>query len=338
MDSLTHIAIGACMGDLFLGKKIGKKAMLYGAVAASLPDIDVVASLWLNPAADLLAHRGFTHSLLFALLVMAGFTGYFRKRHALDDISVKYWLLFLGTAIGSHLFLDAFNAYGIGLFEPFSHYRISGNTIFVADPFFSLWPVVSALALLVLGKKNVQRKKWASFGLIFCSAYLLYCGFNKFRIDDHARYALIHQGIHYNRYITTPTPFNNLLWYVIAETEDGFYTGYRSVLDKTDSVDFHYFPKNRNLLASVSASEDLHDLIRFSQGYYTVDSSGQGLIFNDLRFGQMMGWQYPSAGFVFHFYLQRPDQNRFVVQRGRFADWNKKSVSFFIKRMKGNGP
>jgi hypothetical protein len=40
MDSITHIAVGACIGEVFAGKKIGKKAMWLGAAANSLPDID----------------------------------------------------------------------------------------------------------------------------------------------------------------------------------------------------------------------------------------------------------------------------------------------------------
>jgi inner membrane protein len=335
MDSLTHIAIGACIGDLMLGKKIGKKAMFYGAVVASLPDIDFLASFWLNPSSDLLAHRGFTHSFLFAIVVIAGFTFVLKKRHIASHVSVKNWLLFLSAAIGSHLFLDSFNAYGIGLFEPFSHYRFSGNTIFVADPFFSLWPGVAALTLLLLKKTSSKRRRWAIFGLISCSTYLLYCLINKFTTDNHTRYALMHQGIHYNHYITTPTPFNNWLWYLVAETDEGFYIGYRSVLDKSDSVEFHYFKKNAAFLEPLSSNPALKDLIRFSKGYFTVDSSKLGMVFNDLRFGQMMGWQYPSAGFVFHFYLQHPDANQLVVQRGRFANWNRQSISFFIKRMMG---
>lgn len=335
MDSLTHIALGACIGDLLLGNKIGKKAMIYGAVIASLPDIDFVASFWLSPAADLLAHRGFTHSILFAALVVAGFAWYFRKRHAVDGISVKDWLLFLSVSIGSHLFLDSFNAYGIGLFEPFSQIRISWNTIFVVDPFFSVWPGIAALALLSIKKTNTRRKGWAAFGLISCSIYLFYCLFNKSTTDYHTRYALMHQGIHYHRYITTPTPFNNWLWYLIAETDEGFYIGYRSVFDQSDSVKFQYFKKNAGFLSSLPMSRDLKDLIRFSEGYFTVDSSQQGLVFNDLRFGQMMGWQYPSSGFVFHFFLEHPDSNSMVVQRGRFAHWNQESFAFFIKRIRG---
>jgi inner membrane protein len=336
MDSLTHIAIGACIGDLFLGNKIGKKAMVYGAIFASLPDIDFVASFWLSPAADLLAHRGITHSFLFAFLVIAGFAWYFRKRHAVDHISIKKWLVFLSVAIGSHLFLDSFNAYGIGLFEPFSQYRVSWNTIFVADPFFSVWPGIAAIVLLSIKKINPKRKGWAAFGLVCCSVYLVYCLFNKFTTDNHTRYALMHQGIHYQRYLVTPTPFNNWLWYLIAETDEGFYIGYRSVFDQSDSVKFRYFKKNSIFLTTLPVSLELRDLVRFSQGYFTVDSSQQGLVFNDLRFGQMMGWQNPSAGFVFHFYLQHPQANSLLVQRGRFAYWNKESLSFFIRRIRGN--
>ncbi|HLP38350.1 metal-dependent hydrolase, partial [Lacibacter sp.] len=67
MDSITHIALGACIGEAFFEKGFGKKAMLWGALAQSIPDIDFVASFWMGTADDLLAHRGFTHSLLFAV-------------------------------------------------------------------------------------------------------------------------------------------------------------------------------------------------------------------------------------------------------------------------------
>ena len=52
MDSLTHIVLGAAIGELMAGRKLGKKALLIGAIANSLPDIDFVASFWLDPARD----------------------------------------------------------------------------------------------------------------------------------------------------------------------------------------------------------------------------------------------------------------------------------------------
>ena len=243
MDSLTHIAIGACIGDLFLGKKIGKKAMLYGAIAASLPDIDFIASFWLNSADDLMAHRGFTHSFLFGFLFILALAFLFRHRHRVENIPIKTWLIFMGTEIASHLFLDAFNAYGIGWFEPFSHRRISFNVIFVADPFFSIWPGIAAIALLILNRNSNKRKRWATFGLDFLFYLFSVLPGNKFRIDKDMRYALKNQGIHYNRYFTTPTPFNNWLWYDVAETDSGFQIGYRSVFDKNRQISFRFFRK-----------------------------------------------------------------------------------------------
>ncbi|HZE85535.1 MAG TPA: metal-dependent hydrolase, partial [Puia sp.] len=69
MDSLTHIVLGAIIGEAVAGRRLGKKAMLLGAVAQSIPDIDFVASSWLDTSRDVLAHRGITHSFLFVALM-----------------------------------------------------------------------------------------------------------------------------------------------------------------------------------------------------------------------------------------------------------------------------
>jgi inner membrane protein len=336
MDSFTHIAIGACIGDLFLGKRIGKRGMLYGAIAGSLPDIDFVASFWMNTADDLMAHRGFTHSFLFAFLIIILLAIFLRKHHSAEQIPVRTWLVFLWTEIFIHIFLDAFNAYGIGWFEPFTHYRVSFNTIFVADPFFSVWPGIAAVCLLVMNKNNHKRRILAKAGIVICSVYLLYCITNKFRTDNIARYSLIHQGVQYKRYFTTPTPFNNWLWYVVAESDAGYHIGYHSMFDKNEEIEFRYFPRNDSLLKPWYGQREMRKLIRFSKGYYTAEMSEHGIMFNDLRFGQIMGWQNRDEGFVFHYYLNDPSSNHLVVQRGRFASWNWNAVKAFIHRIRGN--
>ena len=65
MDTLSHIVLGTCMGEALLGKKIGKKAMLWGALANNLPDIDVFFTPLFHPVDALFVHRGITHSFLF---------------------------------------------------------------------------------------------------------------------------------------------------------------------------------------------------------------------------------------------------------------------------------
>ena len=81
--------------------------------------------------------------------------------------------------------------------------------------------------------------------------------------------------------------------------------------------------------------EDLQRLVRFSQGYYTIDRYDSTLVFNDLRFGQIIGWRNPDARFVFHYFLQKPDDNSLVIQRGRFTDWDKAAVLSLLRRIRG---
>jgi inner membrane protein len=336
LDSLTHIALGACMGEAFAGKTLGKKAMLWGALAQSVPDIDFVASFWMDTASSLSAHRGFTHSFLFCALItplLALLAEYFHRPH---NIRLTKWIIFFGTVIFIHIFLDAFNNYGVGWFEPFSHKRISFNTIYVADPLFSIWPGIACLLLIYLKKYNATRKKVWRLGLGISALYLAFCLFNKMQIDSDVKTILQKQQINYTRYFTTPTPLQNILWYVVAGNDRGYYVGFRSILDRKKEIAFQYFPRNEGMLDSIKNHEDLQKLIRFSQAFYTIENINDTLLFNDLRFGQIIGWQNPKEKFVFHYYLQHPQDNKLVVQRGRFEGWNWQTAASLIKRIKGN--
>jgi inner membrane protein len=336
MDSITHIALGACIGEAFFEKGFGKKAMFWGALAQSIPDIDFVAGFWMDTAQELLSHRGFTHSFLFGILVVPVFALLADRIHRPHDISFKKWLLFFGVEVFLHLFLDGFNNYGIGWLEPFSHHRFSFNTIYVADVFFSLWPGIACVMLLILGAFHPRRTFWWRFGVILPFVYLSYCTINKISIDREVRKAFVAQHIPYESYFTTPAPLNNWLWFVVAGNDSGFHVGFRSVFDRKKNIDLKFFPRNDSLLAPISDHEDLQHLIRFSQGFYTVEKYKDTLLFNDLRFGQIIGWHDPKGQFVFHYYLEHPQDNQLVVQRGRFAGWNKDVFYSLLRRVKGN--
>jgi inner membrane protein len=323
------------MGDAFAGKQLGKRAMFLGSVAQSVPDIDFIASLWLSTSENLLAHRGFTHSILFVFLftpLLAMLAERWRRPH---DIPLKRWILFFALQAFIHLLLDGMNVYGVGWFEPFSHHRVSYNWIFVADPFYSLWLGVAFVILIFLRKDHPKRAWWRKFGLGISTLYLLYCGINKLKIDSDVRDIFQKQGITYSNYFTTPTPLNNWLWYIVASDDSGSYIGYRSLFDKERKIDFHYVSRNDSLLKQVTDQEALKRLLRFSKGYYTVQKRNDTLIFSDLRFGQMIGWANVRAPFVFYYYLQHPSKNDFVIQRGRFAGWNFKTFLSLIRRIRG---
>ncbi len=336
MDSLTHLALGACMGEAFAGKTLGRKAMLWGAMAQSVPDIDFLASFWMDTSSNLLAHRGFTHSFLFWAMITPAFALMAERWHRPHNIRLQRWMLFFGGVIFIHIFIDAFNNYGVGWFEPFSRQRISFNAIYVADPFFSLWPGIACVALVLLKRKIPQRKKWWKMGLGLSALYLMYCLVNKAKINADAQDILQKQHISYTRYFTTPAPLQNWLWYVVAGDDQGYHVGFRSMLDNKKEITFQYFPRNDSLLKPISDHEDIQKLIRFSQQFYTVEKWNDTLVFNDLRFGQIIGWQNPKAKFVFHYYLQHPEDNSMVVQRGRFEGWNWQTGRFLLRRIWGN--
>lgn len=335
MDSLTHIALGACMGEVLAGKQLGKKALVIGAIANSLPDVDFVASFFLPLTSDLLAHRGFTHSFIFILLVsplLGFFSGRLFKSAAM---SLWQWSIFWGIQMLAHIFLDAFNAYGTGWFEPFSHYRVSFNTMFVADPLFTIWLCIALVVLIILKASNARRKVWAGRAIALSSAYLAWGIVSKQIADNYTKKELIRQGIKSEKYFSTPTPLNNLLWYTVTKADSGFYIGYRSVLDKNTPMRFRFTCSNTSLLASATNKDDIEKLKRFSQGFYTVAMLHDTLVFNDLRFGEILGWEDTMSHCVFYYYPQLPDANELVVQRGRFARWDARSLKGFIRRIMG---
>jgi inner membrane protein len=150
-------------------------------------------------------------------------------------------------------------------------------------------------------------------------APVIYLGFaivNKLSIDLSVREMAQKENISYNRYFTTPAALNNLLWFIVLEDSSGYHVGYRSLFDRQKKLNLGYFPRNQQLLSGIEDHIEVQQLKTFSQGYYTVEKWSDTLVFNDLRFGQIIGWEQPKERFVFHYFLSHPEDNKLVVQRG----------------------
>ncbi|MBK6397461.1 MAG: metal-dependent hydrolase [Bacteroidetes bacterium] len=335
MDSLTHTVIGACIGDAIAGKKIGKKAMLWGAIANNIPDIDVITSLYMNQADSLLAHRGFTHSILFALLLSPLLAFLFSRYNRSATMLFKDWLLIFGSGNFIHIIIDSFTCYGTGWLEPFDHLRVSFNLLFVADPFFTIALLISSIALLILKNDNPARDKWTKGAFIICGMYLIMAVCDKIYIHSNTEKQLAKQGLNTSDYFTTPTPLNNFLWYLVAKTDSGFYTGYKSVFDKTGDVKFIFHAQNEGILKNLPEDESIEKLKRFAKGYYVIDSIKGEVYFSDIRFGQTSGWDNYESNFVFRFMLGEDANNDMVIQRGRIEGSGKKALKALWERMWG---
>lgn len=333
MDSLTHIVLGACIGEAVAGKYMDKRALFYGALAQSVPDVDFVYGFFLHGADNVVAHRGLTHSILFGVAATVFLTWLVKNAVHKTPLPRKNVLLLFGLNIFAHLLIDSFNAYGVGLLMPFSNHRFTFNLLFVADPLFSLAPAVSFLFLAVLNKAHRRRVLWVRTGIFVSALYLCVAVANKSVVNAAVRKSLAQQG-KAAEFFSTPSPFNSLLWFVAVKEKAGYYTAYRSVFDGGD-VAFAYFPRNEAVADTVQNQKDLRLLKEFAQGYYTFDQWGDTAVLNVLRFGQVVGWYNPQERFAFHYYLSFPTQNDLVVQRGRFLGWNRESLAAFFRRMFG---
>ena len=116
--AIVPLALGAALGT----RTIPPRLLIAGAVAAMLPDFDVVAFKLGIAYADDFGHRGASHSLLFAACIgLLGVIGA-ASLHA-GRATVGLWL-FACTA--SHPLLDALTNGGLGvaLFWPWSDARL----------------------------------------------------------------------------------------------------------------------------------------------------------------------------------------------------------------------
>jgi len=115
---ITHPAVPLALSGFLPQENVSPALLLAGAVCSIVPDLDVVGFRFGISYGDILGHCGFTHSLLFAVILAAllMFT-LFRNRAG------KTWviLLFLFLSTLSHPLLDMLTNGGLGvtLFAPF---------------------------------------------------------------------------------------------------------------------------------------------------------------------------------------------------------------------------
>src|SRR5690554_4622114 len=229
MDSVTQIVLGAAVGEAVLGKKIGNKAMALGAIAGTIPDLDVLSSHFTDTVNALEIHRGFTHSIIFSIafgLFFAWMCTKWDKRARL-----KEWFLFWFMCFVTHPLLDAHTTWGTQLFWPFD-IRLAFKNIFVIDPLYTL-PFLIFLILAMFQKKdNPKRQFYNRTGLIVSSSYLaltfLLKGISFYQFTD----ALEQQNITYQEIETKPAPLNTILWVANVKREDDFLIGNYSFFDK----------------------------------------------------------------------------------------------------------
>lgn len=313
MDSLTQIILGAACGEAILGKKIGNKALLFGAIGGTIPDLDVFVGnlVYGNKIDAMLFHRGFMHSIVFTVLAAFIFGWLMHKLYnsgkRLHSTTQKDWINLFFWSLFTHPILDCFTPYGTQLFAPFSSYRVALNNIAVADPAYTLPFLICMIVLMFFRRTSSQRRLWLKMGIGISSIYMIFTLGNKLYIDSVFRKSLKHSEISVMRFSTQPAIFNNILWYGIAETEASYFVSDYSLLDsKSRFLNFTEVPKQRDL--KPSEYKDIQGLAWFSNQYYSVHKLNENEFqYNDLRY-PLLDIDNPNSS-VFSLLLYK-DENR----------------------------
>ena len=285
MDSLTQIVLGAAVGEAVLGKKIGNKAMLLGALAGTIPDLDVVLKLFnSDPTFELRTHRAYSHSVFTHVLLAFPLAWLSARWSKLEKSKIRwYWFWFLG--LFTHALLDCCTTYGTRLFLPFTDYQVAFNNISVIDPLYTIpWLVVLIVALF-FKRGSDRRRKWVRAGWIWSTAYMLMTFGLKLGVHNKFESTLEKENIAYDNLNTTPTIFNAALWAAIAYNEDSLSVAEYSYLNPKVPIKWTSYKRNIEL-AKAFPSDSLDVALWFSDGQYFFEGNEDTARMFTVKFGR----------------------------------------------------
>ena len=284
MDSITQIVLGAAVGEAALGHRVGRKAALWGAVCGTLPDLDVFIPFG-DPVADFTFHRSFSHSLIVLTLLAPLVAWLIRRVHPADAHHRAGWLLLVWLAFVTHVLLDACTIYGTQIFWPLDPTPMTWGSVFIIDPAFTLPLVFGLLAVAVFRSHPARGYRVNAAMLALSTLYLAWSFGAKYYAQGVARESLAAQGVEYDRIVTLASPFNTILWRVVAMGEGGYHVGWYSLLDPGRDLRFEHHPSDTYLLQGLQDHWPVTRLQWFTKGFYRVSEIDGDVVITDLRMG-----------------------------------------------------
>jgi inner membrane protein len=307
MDSLSQVALGAAVGVAVMGHRtVVWKAASWGAVAGTLPDLDVLIDHG-DPILNMVLHRAETHAPFWLTLFALPFGAAVAQLSGQSRLW-RRWVLAMWAVLVTHPLLDGMTVYGTQLGLPFTDQPYGVGSIFIIDPLYTLLLLVGTAWALCSrdGMRGGGRGLTANAaGLVLSTAYLAWGAWAQQHVTGVARAALVAQGIVADRLLVTPAPLNTLLWRVVAVQGDTYHEGFRSLLDSGPTMAFDRFERRTALWPAVQALEGAQRIAAFSHGFWALDARGDRLHITDLRMGQ-------EPAYVFRFALAQRQGDAWV--------------------------
>lgn len=303
MDSVSQLALGAAIGVGVMGRRTAVwKAALWGGIAGTLPDLDVLIDHG-DALRNMTLHRGASHAVFWLTLaspLMAALPAVLHRERG----HFGRWWLAMWLALVTHPLLDTMTVYGTHLLLPFQAQPLGVGSIFIIDPLYTV-PLLVGLTV-VLARRDWRGLRWNKFGIAMSTAYLVWSVIAQWHARGIAQEASAARGTPADRLLVTPTPFNTVLWRIVAMREDGSYQeGFYSLFDGGRPLRLTRHEGSPQLRAALGEMEAVQRLASFSRGFYKLHERCGRAWVTDLRMGQ-------EPHYIFSFLVARREGGAWV--------------------------
>ena len=186
----------------------------------------------------------------------------------------------------THPFLDNMTVYGTQLLMPFTDHPFGVNSMFIIDPSYTVPLIVGVVA--ALGLRSDRGLRWNAVALALSTAYLGWSMLAQYRVTTIARASMPAPNIEAHDLLVTPSPFNTVLWRLVATTPEQYFEGYYSLLDPEPTVRWTAHPRGAELIAQHGGVDAVQRIAGFSKGFFKMQTTADEghVLLSDLRMGQ----------------------------------------------------
>jgi len=234
---------------------------------------------------DFTYHRSASHSLFILLALTPLVVWLILKLHPGTAEHRRRWFVLVYLVFATHVLLDSFTVYGTQIFWPLVTTPMTWSTIFIIDPLYTVPLLLGTIAALIAGRRYSWGHVANTAGLVLSTCYLIWTLGAKLHVEQVARSALQQQNIASTDVLTTPSPFNSLLWRILVVDDEHYYEGFYSVLDGGSTISFEQHQRELELIEPLRDSWPVQRLQWFTKDFYAAALFDSDIVITDLRMG-----------------------------------------------------
>ncbi|MCK7592892.1 metal-dependent hydrolase [Pseudomarimonas salicorniae] len=286
MDSVSQIVLGAAVAAA-VAPRIPRRAVVYGAIFGTLPDLDTFLLSGLDPLRQFTEHRAWSHSLI-VLSVLAPVLALLSWQidRGLQAVGRLRWCLAVSLVLLTHPLLDALTVYGTQLLWPLPFYPPTmWGSLFIIDPLYTLPLLIAVLLVWRRGEDMRRVRSAAMIGLVLSTAYVGWSVWAKQLATERAEVALAEAGHGATQLMVSPAPFTTLMWRAVAVGPQGDGEAFVSLRPGAPEVRWrwtHTEPAARSAAMILPGGQKMH---WFTHGFMRVAMAEHRLRIADLRMG-----------------------------------------------------